>query len=104
MVSKKGLPKTKRGLPKIKKTISAFLSNEEGKILKKSIISAGSVFGSIAIMKLMSDIIPQVEACSHSRHMNITKTDTFTATNYNAGMCKIEAVHNLHTSHAFSSS
>ena len=91
----------KKGLPKIKKTISAFLSNEEGRILKRSIITIGSVACGITIAKLLSDIIPSVEACSHGAYSHAWHSNTITA-GYSDADCAIQVTHQLHSQHSSS--
>lgn len=90
-----GMDKKKR-LPRIKKTVSAFISNEEGRISKKSIVLMSSLVGGIAIAKLLSEIIPNVEACSHSQFYSHNFTNTMTG-GYAPSSCAIKAEHTLHT-------
>jgi hypothetical protein len=89
----------KKILPRLKKTVSAFMSNEEGRILKKSIITIGAVAGGVAISNLLSDIIPIVEAYSHSAHSFIWSTNTISASWVGAD-CAIKPSHSLHNSHS----
>ena len=86
----------KKSLPKVKKNVSAFLSNEDGKILKRSVITIGSVVGSMALVKLISDIIPTVEATSHSDHTSHSQVNDVNI-RYRPDLCAIEAEHTLHT-------
>ncbi|RLI89967.1 MAG: hypothetical protein DRO62_00350 [Candidatus Altiarchaeales archaeon] len=86
----------KKSLPKVKRTVSAFLSNEEGRILKRSIITIGSVAGGIAIAKLISDIIPSVEANSHSNYWKHGFANDIGG-RYVPKHCRIEAKHTLHS-------
>lgn len=86
----------REGLPKIKKNVSAFLSDEDGQIMKKSMITMGSIAGGVAIAKLLSDMIPAVEATSHTDHTSHSQTNDIIGS-YEDEFCRLKATHQLHS-------
>lgn len=71
-------------LPKIKKTISSFISDEEGKISKQSLLSLGAILGSAAALDLLAEEAGAWHSSSNPAHSNSISLDysagTITAT------------------------
>ncbi|RLI93384.1 MAG: hypothetical protein DRO89_00020 [Candidatus Altiarchaeales archaeon] len=85
----------KKKLPKIKKEVCCFLSDESGRISKKSLIAISSVIGGIAISGLFSGAIRSVKAdgpygiratCNHTNNIGA---------DYDPTSCTIKVTHNL---------
>jgi hypothetical protein len=89
-------------LPQIKKTVSSFISDEEGRIPKKSAVRIGSVIGGIATASLILSAIPCVSASSHGSHCSVYDYNQDTVTlkaGWNPNTCAVEVTHDLHSSH-----
>lgn len=83
-------------LPRIKKEICSFLSDEDGRIFRKSVLAISSLVGGVALSGLFSDLVPPVRAdgpygvvwqCNHTNAISAAYDDRF---------CKIVATHNFH--------
>ncbi|MBN2013755.1 MAG: hypothetical protein JW778_01105 [Candidatus Altiarchaeota archaeon] len=86
----------KKRLPRIRKELCSFLSEEDGRIPKKSMLAIGSTMGGIALAGLFSDVIPSAEAtCPSETVFTCWHNNTINAA-YDSTMCAITATHNLH--------
>jgi len=85
----------KNGLPRVEKTVSAFLSDETGRISKGSIVRIGSIVGSIAVASLLSGLIPCAGA-SHGNHGDHSSTTSTISGGYDDTKCAIKAEHTFH--------
>jgi len=83
-----GLDMVKK-FPSIKKSLSAFLLGEEGRISKESVLKMGVIFGAAALSTgiLSKDVNAQH---SHSLYTSHTEVPTYQVTGY----------HNHHASHS----
>ena len=92
----------KKLIPKVKKKISSFLSSEEGKITKESILKTGAVLGTLALIPALSDVVSAAHS-SHSHSLGSTVTDPVNTlqSTYQASDGKIAGTHsNVAGSHA----
>ena len=94
----------KKMIPKLKKKVSSFLSSEEGKITKESILKTGVVLGTLALIPALSDVV----SATHASHANSLADSTTTPVNtlqttYQASGGNVEATHSnvagVHTNH-----
>jgi len=68
----------KKNLPEVKKTITAFLVGEEGKISKQSIIKAGVVLGAVSLSTL-NIVSAHSDSISHTNNLGSLTYDNSAA-------------------------
>ena len=94
----------KKLIPEFKKKVSSFLSSEEGKITKESILKTGIVLGTLALIPALSDVV----SAAHSSHASSLGSSTTVPintlqTDYQASSGSIEGTHSnvagVHTNH-----
>jgi len=88
----------KKKLPRIKKEVCSFLSDESGRISKRSLIAISSVVGGVALYGLFSNVIPSVRADGPFQTQITCNHGNSISAGYDPTHCAIKATHNLHTS------
>ena len=83
----------RKNLPRIKKTVSTFLSCEDGRISKRAILRIGTVIGGAAIGKSLLGMISSVEGGSHTSFYSHSNTTTELHVDYRSGPCDIFGKH-----------